>query len=117
MALKALSPHELAGTHTLFRGFMGRAGTAHRTVGELLAIYRERCRALQAGEDADDDLRVSRFIRDMASGSWREGLVMRIGEFDGKVHLIDGTHRGIAYLACLESGISSERLPALTVDC
>jgi hypothetical protein len=117
MALKALSPWDLAGTHTLFRGFMGRAGSGHRTVAELLAIYRERCSVLGAGEDADDDLRVNRFIRDMASGSWTEGLVMRIGEFDGKVHLIDGTHRGIAYLACLESGISRDRLPALTVDC
>ena len=42
---------------------------------------------------------------------------MRIGEFDGRVHLIDGTHRAIAYLACLESGTGSDRLPALTVDC
>ncbi len=117
MALKALSPGDLANTHTLFSGFMGRTGTGHRTVAELLAIYRERCGALPADEDADDDLRVNRFIRDMASGSWREGLVMRIGEFDGKVHLIDGTHRGIAYLACLESGISRERLPPLTIDC
>ena len=47
----------------------------------------------------------------MAGGSWREGLVMRIGEFDGKVHLIDGTHRAIAYLACLESGISRDAPP------
>ncbi len=115
--MKALSPRELAGTQTLFRGFMGRAGTSHRTVAELLAIYRERRGALQADEDAEDDLRVNRFIRDMAGGSWREGLVMRIGEFDGRVHLIDGTHRAIAYLACLESGISRDRLPALTVDC
>jgi hypothetical protein len=117
MALKALSPWELARTHTLFRSFMGRAGTGHRTVGELLAIYRERCADLQAGEDPDEDLRVERFMSDMARGNWRDGLVMRIGEFDGQVHLIDGTHRGIAYLACLESGIGSDRLPALTVDC
>ncbi len=117
MALQVLSPRELAGTRTLFRGFMGRPGESHRTVAELLAIYRERRGTLRAAEDADDDLRVSRFIRDMASGRWSESLVMRIGEFDGEVHLIDGTHRGIAYLACLESGISHERLPALTVDC
>jgi hypothetical protein len=116
MAVQALSPRELARTQTLFRGFMGRTGTNHRTVGELLAIYRERCAQLKAGEDPDDDLRVSRFMRDMASGRWRDVLVMRIGEFDGKVHLIDGTHRGIAYLACLESGISSARLPALAVE-
>jgi len=117
MALQALSPRELSRTQTLFRGFMGRAGTNHKTVGELLAIYRERSEDINAGEDPDDDLRVTRFMRDMASGSWRDVLVMRIGEFDGNVHLIDGTHRAMAYLACLESGVSSARLPALAVDC
>jgi hypothetical protein len=117
MALKALSPGELAQTRTLFRSFMGRAGARHRTVGELLSIYRERCRAVPSSEDRDDDLRVDRFIDDMASGRWRDGLVMRIGEFDGRVHLIDGTHRGIAYLACVEGGMGADRLPALQVDC
>ena len=117
MALRALPPRELARTHSLFRSFMGRGGTSHRTVGELLAIYRERSTAIKASEDPDDDLRVGRFISDMASGRWRDGLVMRIGEFDGRVHLIDGTHRGIAYLACLHSGIGADRLPALSVDC
>jgi hypothetical protein len=42
---------------------------------------------------------------------------MRIGVFDGKVLVVDGIHRGIAYLACLERGIGPERLPALQVDC
>ena len=117
MALQTLTPAELANTRTLFRSFMGSAGAGHRTVRELLAIYRERCADLRATRDPDDDLRVDRFIREMASGTWRNGLVMRIGEFDGHVHLIDGTHRGIAYLACVESGVGSDRLPALAVDC
>ncbi|HUH80391.1 MAG TPA: hypothetical protein VLZ06_03600 [Solirubrobacteraceae bacterium] len=117
MALKTLTPLELAHTRTLFRSFMGRSGTRHRTVGELLAIYRERCGELRATGDPDDDLRVDRFMREMVSGTWRDGLVMRIGEFDGSVHLIDGTHRGIAYLACREGGVGGDRLPALTVDC
>ena len=73
---------------------MGRAGTSHRTVGELLAIYRERSRTYEPARTPTNDLRVDRFMSDMASGRWRDGLVMRIGEFDGQVHLIDGTHRG-----------------------
>jgi hypothetical protein len=117
MAITALSPRELSDTPTLFRSFMGRAGSGYRTVGELLSIYRDRRVEVEAGGDPDDDLRVNRFISDMARGRWREGLVMRIGEFDGTVHLIDGTHRAIAYLACLESGMGSHRLPALNVDC
>jgi hypothetical protein len=31
--------------------------------------------------------------------------------------VIDGIHRAIAYLACLEKGISADRLPAVQVDC
>jgi hypothetical protein len=37
--------------------------------------------------------------------------------FDGTTLVIDGIHRGIAYLACIEQGISPERLPALHVNC
>jgi hypothetical protein len=53
----------------------------------------------------------------MASDRWKADLVMRIGVFDGAVLVIDGIHRGIAYLACIEEGISPDRLPALHVDC
>lgn len=117
MALKTLSPQELAATPTLFASFMGRAGRGHRTVAQLLAIYRARRAVLAAGEDPDDDLRVDRFMRDMASQRWRDDVVMRIGVFGGEVRVIDGTHRGIAYLACVENGVSAHRLPALQVDC
>jgi hypothetical protein len=37
--------------------------------------------------------------------------------FDGTLLVIDGIHRGIAYLACLEDGVSLGRLPALQVNC
>ena len=53
----------------------------------------------------------------MASDNWRSDLVIRIGEFDDTVLVVDGIHRAIAYLACLERGISTARLPALHVDC
>ena len=53
----------------------------------------------------------------MASGRWNTDVVMRIGVFDAAVLVIDGIHRGIAYLACIEKGISPDRLPALHVDC
>ncbi len=117
MALRPLSAQELARTPTLFASFMGRTGTGRKTVGELLEIYRERCAQLEATEDPDDDLRVDRLMSDMASEMWRDDLVMRIGVFDGEVHVIDGTHRAIAYLACAQDGVSTQRLPALHVDC
>ncbi|HTW43086.1 MAG TPA: hypothetical protein VMD79_12295 [Solirubrobacteraceae bacterium] len=117
MALRDLSPQELAETPTLFGSFMGRSGDGHKTVGQLLDIYRERSVELDATEDLDDDLRVDRFKRDMESERWRDEVVMRIGVFGGEVHVIDGIHRGIAYLACVQDGVSAERLPPLQVDC
>ena len=117
MALEHLSAAELADTPTLFASFMGYVDSGYRTVGQLLAIYRERSQALDASEDRADDLRIDRFMHDMASKRWTTDVVMRIGVFDGTRHMVDGIHRGIAYLACLEEGISPERLPALCVDC
>lgn len=117
MALKPLSASELAHTPTLFASFMGSMGTSYKTFGQLRAIYRERRMALDAAEDHADDLRVERFIDDMASNRWKSDLVMRIGIFGGTLLAIDGIHRGIAYLGCIEDGISPNALPALHVDC
>ena len=115
MALKPLSAGELAQTQTLFASFMGHMDTRYKTFGQLLAIYRQRSMAISPAEDSDDDLRVERFMRDMASSKWRSDVVIRIGVFDGAVLVIDGIHRGLAYLACIERGISPDRLPALHV--
>ncbi len=117
MALKPLTAQELTDTPTLFSSFMGYMDAHYKTFGQLRAIYRERSRALRAGEDQADDLRVERFITDMSSNRWSTDVVVRVGLFDGTLLVIDGIHRGIAYLACMEKGISPERLPALLVDC
>jgi hypothetical protein len=116
-ALRPFSARELAKKPTLFTGFMGDVDTSYMTLGQLRAIYRERSNALHTGQDEAEDLRVDRFISDMASGRWNTDVVMRIGVFDAAVLVIDGIHRGIAYLACIEKGISPDRLPALRVDC
>ena len=116
MALKPLSAEELTDTPTLFANFMGYVDRSYKTFGQLLAIYRERSKALRAAEDQANDLRVDRFMRDMASNRWKADVVIRIGVFDGKLLVIDGIHRGIAYLACIEEGISPDRLPALHVN-
>jgi len=110
-----MSAGELAETPTLFSSFMGHAEDRPKTFRQLLSIYRERSRAMRPEEDLADDLRVGRFIDDMADRRWREDVIIRIGEFDGRVLVIDGIHRGLAYLACVEAGISPERLPPLHV--
>jgi hypothetical protein len=116
MALEPLSAEELAATPTLFASFMGYVDTNYKTLGQLRSIYRERSETLRAAEDRADDLRVDRFIEDMASNRWSSNVAMRVGVFDGTLLLIDGIHRGIAYLTCIERGISPDRLPALYVD-
>ncbi len=116
MALQPLSAATLAETPTLFDSFMGFMDRRHKTVGQLLSIYRERMDTLGAGADQADDLRVERFMDDMAADRWTADVVMRIGVFDGTTVLVDGIHRAIAYLACIEKGISPDRLPALCVD-
>jgi hypothetical protein len=116
MALVPMSAAALASSPTLFTDFMGEAGTRYRTVGELRAIYRERSLALSGG-DCSDHLRVDRFAADMAAARWDDDVIMRVGVFDGATLVVDGIHRGIAYLSCIEAGISPERLPALHVDC
>jgi hypothetical protein len=117
MALQPLSAKELADTPTLFASFMGYIDRSYKTFGQLLAIYRERSETLHAAEDEANDLRVDRFVDDMASNRWKADVVIRIGVFDGTLLVIDGIHRGIAYLACIEEGISPDRLPALHVNC
>jgi hypothetical protein len=117
MALQPLSAKQLAETPTLFASFMGCVERGHKTFAQLLAIYRERSKALHPADDKADDLRVERFRRDMASERWKSDVVIRIGVFDGTLLVIDGIHRGIAYLACLEDGISPGHLPALHVNC
>jgi hypothetical protein len=117
MALQPLLAMELADSPTLFASFMGYVDRSYKTVGDLLAIYRDRSKTLHAAEDRADDLRVNRFIDDMVSNRWSAGVVIRIGVFDGTVLVIDGIHRGIAYLGCVEQGLSPARLPALQVDC
>jgi hypothetical protein len=117
MALQPLSAKELADTPTLFASFMGYMDRSYKTFEQLLAIYRQRSKTLNAADDRADDLRVNRFMHDMANNSWKTDVVIRIGVVDGTQLVIDGIHRGIAYLACIEEGISADRLPALHVNC
>jgi hypothetical protein len=117
MALMPLSAEELADTPTLFASFMGSMDTSYKTLGQLRAIYQERSKELPAADDHADDLRVDRFIEDMTNNRWKADLVMRIGVFGGTALVIDGIHRGIAYLQCIDQGIGSETLPGLHVDC
>ena len=117
MDLRSVSAGELAAKPTLFESFMGYVDRRQKTLGQLLAIYRERSVTLDPAEDRANDLRVERFMSDMAGARWRSEVVIRIGVFDGRELVIDGIHRALAYLACIEAGISPDRLPPLQIAC
>ena len=116
MALQPISPEELATTPTVFASFMGDVDSRRKTVPELLDIYRSRAWRLSAEQDPDDDLRVGRFMAAMADSRWREEVVVRIGVFNDEVLVIDGIHRAMAYLACVQAGLGADSLPPLCVD-
>ena len=116
MALAPLSAADLASTPTVLDSFMGCVDRGQKTVGQLLEIYRDRRAALERCGEHSEHLRVERFKHDMTARRWRTDVVMRIGVFDGTVLVIDGIHRAIAYLACLEDGASPRALPALCVE-
>jgi len=116
MALKPITVRELESTPTVFASFMGYMDRRYKTFGQLLAIYRERSRLLAPAEDLANDLRVERFIQDMMGNRWKDDVVLRIGVFEGNEVVVDGIHRGLAYLACVQAGVSPDRLPALRVN-
>jgi len=92
-----------AGLHCTVELRTGRALTVKLESGDGTWIHAAVVAALE------------RFMRDMASESWTDDVVIRIGVFDARVLLIDGIHRGIAYLGCVADGVSPDRLPALHV--
>src|SRR5262249_16242516 len=98
MALHLLDPPDLAPPPPVLADFMGRNSARRRTMAERVEVYRQQSPMLSPADDRDDHLRVQRFIEDMAARRWRAGVVVRIGVFDGTVLIIDGIHRGVAYL-------------------
>jgi hypothetical protein len=76
---------------------------------DLVEIY-DRCHE-SWHDDPSDDLRIDKFVEDMKAGSWTGSIVIR---FDGTV-VVDGIHRGIAYLKCVNDGLNPSNLPPIQV--
>jgi hypothetical protein len=108
----SLSPDDLGGLLTLITGFMCDRSDSYKTYCQLLATYRS-CRGTWAPHDESNDLRITGYVRDMRAGEWRDDIVIVLGIWDSRVLVRDGIHRGVAYLECLENGVSPQTLPAL----
>ena len=88
---------------------LDRSGN-EKTFKELINIFNESSIKMTASEDLSNDFRIFDFVNDMGSGKWRGPVPLKVDE---GMRVIDGIHRGIAYLKCVEKGIDKESLPII----
>lgn len=93
---------------TFMTTFMVDVTTNRKTLQELLAIF-EACSPTYS-PDPSNDLRTLGFIQDMKNCSWTDDIELILNP---KGEIIDGIHRGIAYLKCVKDGVSETSLPAV----
>ena len=102
----------LSSRKTLITTFMCDGSKKNKTFAELVDIF-HKCKDKFASEtDPSDDLRVLTFIEDMKSEEWLEPI--QLLSKDGMV--LDGVHRGIAYLIFIQDGVSKEKLPDVLIN-
>jgi hypothetical protein len=114
MTLVSLAPDDLGQLLTFITGFMCNRSTSYKTYCELRAIYQSCKDTLRPDDDKSEDLRITGFINDMTEGNWRDpNIVIGLGIWQGRVLVRDGIHRGVAYVDCLNDGVSPQDLPPL----
>jgi hypothetical protein len=113
MTQVSLSPEDLGQLLTLITNFMCcDPSTSYKTYDELLAIYHS-CKDAWPQDHESKDLRITDFINDMKAGKWRDPIVIILGVYQGRVLVMNGVHRGVAYLDCFKEGMSPQELPLL----
>jgi hypothetical protein len=113
VTLVSLSPDDLGQVLTFITGFMCDRSTSYKSYTQLLAIYRS-CKDTWRPHDESNDLRITDYISDMKYGKWRDAnIVIQLGIWQDRVLVVDGIHRGVSYLDCLNDGISPQHLPPL----
>ncbi len=113
MTLVSLAPDDLGDLVTLITGFMCDRSAPNKTYKQLLETYRA-CKDTWGSHDTSNDLRITGYIEDMMDGTWRDvNIVIALGIWQGRVVVVDGIHRGVAYLDCLSKGTTPQNLPPL----
>jgi hypothetical protein len=80
-----LSPADLGQLLTLITNFMCDKGTSYKTYDEMLAIYNS-CKDWWQPHDHANDLRITGYIGDMASGNWRvSSIAIVLGVWEDRV--------------------------------
>ena len=114
MPVKLVTPKELAGTLTLIKEFMLERSKFKKTYSDLVAIFDKSEPEFTKNPELDKsrDLRVLRYYSDMREGRWKGNIYVPFhnGEAEGAIH------RGIAYLKCINDGVSPSDLPRLFLE-
>jgi len=84
----------------------------HKTFYQLVNIFNSCFQTYTPENDISNDLRILSYIEDMKNSRWKNPIYITYK--NGEV--IDGIHRGIAYLKCINDGISPEILPDIFLE-
>ena len=103
-----ISSEELKNLNTLIKEFMLDRSGYEKTFSELLKIFNES--KDQIKDDNSDDLRILNFYNDMKNKKWTGDMLIQVDE---NKKVLDGIHRGVAYLKCIEEGVSEKDLPKI----
>ena len=104
----------LAQMRTLITSFMCDSSTNSKTYAELVAIFKKCRPKFTPANDPSNDLRILQFQEDMQNGAWT-GDILITADIHSDI-VTDGIHRGVAYLRCIENGVSETKLPAVVVQ-
>lgn len=97
---------------TLIKNFMCDSSTNNKTFGDLVKIFGDCKDKFTPETDSSNDLRILKFVDDMKNSKWTDSI--RIHSENGEVK--DGVHRGIAYLICINEGVSKKKLPEVFIN-
>lgn len=105
--MKKIDAQILSSTKTFITNFMCDSSMSKKTFSQLLNIFDHCIERQQYGDPGANDLKSICYYQDMKDKKWMQPIPLRI--VNGEVQ--DGIHRGIAYLKCIQDGISEAELP------
>lgn len=112
MHCKVIHSDELLTLETLIEEFMVDRSKNEKTFEELIKIFERSCIEMTPLKDFSNDFRILYFESVMEKREWDDYIIFSADE---KMKVIDGIHRGVAYLRCIGKGIKEINLPKLLV--
>jgi hypothetical protein len=112
MNCKIIAADDLKNMNTLIREFMIDRSTSEKTFAELLEIFNTACDRMTPTQDKSNDFRILCLADAMKKGNWIGDITISV---DATLKVLDGIHRGIAYLRCVQAGIQEAHLPKLII--